>query len=454
MSRKRCVVIGAGLAGLSAAYKLAQRGWGVEVFEAKAQAGGRVHSHTFTTQTGGQLVCELGAEWIGKSHKRVLALCEEFGLDTEPHRYSTTFWKDRKPGTRVYGPEDATLPAPVERAYVRFLEKFKTMSFAERQHLDLYDWWTVLGRNGLDQELLRQRELEDGTDFGESIRMASAYVAAMEYAHSSDSDELDRKVTGGNVRLCEALVQAVRAHGGRVRLSTPVRSIQQTKTSVILRVGPKSRPHAVRPADLCICTVPATRLQHFAWSPEPEEHLEAARQLQYSRITKTAVLFERRFWPASRSIRRRGRSERTGFAMFSNRVADFCFDSTYRMNDGTAGVLCSYSFGEKAANISSEDPQKLANWIRGDVLKVLRALKVKKAGTGFQQTYRVEPKPWHDDEWAGGAYAFYRPGQWFTVRPILQRPFGRVLFAGEHLAEDSGFMESAIQSGETTAGAI
>jgi hypothetical protein len=72
---------------------------------------------------------------------------------------------------------------------VAWLDKFKEMSFAERRHLDLYDWWTILSEHGLSDALLRQRELEDGTDFGESIRMSSAYVAAMEYAHSSDSDE-------------------------------------------------------------------------------------------------------------------------------------------------------------------------------------------------------------------------------------------------------------------------
>jgi monoamine oxidase len=181
-------------------------------------------------------------------------------------------------------------------------------------------------------------------------------------------------------------------------------------------VGSKSHPQAVKPADLCICAVPATRLQHFTWSPEPEEHLEAARQLQYSRITKTAVLFEQRFWPAWRSIRRRGHTERTGFAVFTNRVADFCFDSTHSpTHRSDAGILCSYSFGEKAANITSEDPQKIAQWIRGDVVKVLRALKVKAAGTGFQQEYQVIPKPWHVDEWAGGAYAFLSP------RPVVYR---------------------------------
>jgi monoamine oxidase len=51
-----------------------------------------------------------------------------------------------------------------------------------------------------------------------------------------------------------------------------------------------------------------------------------------------------------------------------------------------------------------------------------------------------------------GRYAVYRPGQWFTVRPQLHRPHGRVLFAGEHLSEAwQGFMEGAVETGEAAA---
>jgi len=56
------------------------------------------------------------------------------------------------------------------------------------------------------------------------------------------------------------------------------------------------------------------------------------------------------------------------------------------------------------------------------------------------------------DRCIGGAYAFYRPGQWFHVRPALQRPHQRVSFAGEHLSEEwQGFMEGAIETGEAAA---
>jgi len=64
---RSCIVIGAGLSGLAAAYKLKRGGWNVTVLEARDRLGGRVLSYSFGEDAG--LVCELGAEWIGKSHK-------------------------------------------------------------------------------------------------------------------------------------------------------------------------------------------------------------------------------------------------------------------------------------------------------------------------------------------------------------------------------------------------
>ena len=66
----------------------------------------------------------------------------------------------------------------------------------------------------------------------------------------------------------------------------------------------------------------------------------------------------------------------------------------------------------------------------------------------------IESMPWQRDRHTGGAYAVYRPGQWFTVRPTLQRPHGKVLFAGEHLADWQGFMEGAVVTGEAAAKAL
>jgi monoamine oxidase len=70
------------------------------------------------------------------------------------------------------------------------------------------------------------------------------------------------------------------------------------------------------------------------------------------------------------------------------------------------------------------------------------------------QARAIASYAWQRDPYTRGAYALYRPGQWFTVRPILQQPHDRVLFAGEHLADWQGFMEGAVNSGEEAAATL
>src|SRR5271170_7988800 len=80
-----CVVVGAGLAGLSAAYRLNKAGWKVTVIEARDRPGGRAWSYRFPQAP--ELVCEMGGEWIGKDQKHILDLCSELKIPLEPHAY-------------------------------------------------------------------------------------------------------------------------------------------------------------------------------------------------------------------------------------------------------------------------------------------------------------------------------------------------------------------------------
>ena len=64
---------------------------------------------------------------------------------------------------------------------------------------------------------------------------------------------------------------------------------------------------------------------------------------------------------------------------------------------------------------------------------------------------RAKCQKWQNDKLTRGAYAFCRPWQWFTIRPLLQRPHGKVFFAGEHIAEEQGFMEGAVVTGRDAA---
>ena len=59
----------------------------------------------------------------------------------------------------------------------------------------------------------------------------------------------------------------------------------------------------------------------------------------------------------------------------------------------------------------------------------------------------VKRQAWQEQTSITGAYAFYRPGQWFTIRAALQKRHFKVHFAGEHIADEQGFMEGAAVTG-------
>jgi monoamine oxidase len=430
-----CIVIGGGLAGLAAAYRLSQRGWQVEVFEAHRRLGGRVLSYRFPQDRN--LVCELGGEWIGDDHGAMRRLASAFGLDLLPHRYSYFFW-NVKNCSRRYEPGESCFSSKADNGFHKFSNKFKSYSKSELRGLDKLDWWTCLRQMGFNHDELLQRDLMDSTDFGESIRQASAYTAAIEYVGGNASDEMDSKIAGGNIRLIHALASSV----GKDHVHTGAAVKRGRQRGEQVKVILANREEFT--ADVCICAVPAPCVTSIDWDPPLSlKQRDAADQLQYSRIMKSAVLYRERFW------RDKHQHKDSGFSVFTSRVSDFCFDSTYRQ-EGQYGILCSYAIGEKADDLAAEPNKRdVANWLTQDVLHA-----ISRRQTSGTHPITIRTQPWQNQKWIGGAYAFYRPGQWFTVRPILLKPHERVLFAGEHLAERQGFMEGAVNTGEAAADSL
>ncbi|MCP9750717.1 NAD(P)/FAD-dependent oxidoreductase [Ferruginibacter sp. HRS2-29] len=415
------IIIGAGFAGLAAAKMLRRKNIPYVILEARNRVGGRVFS--FEADPAEKLVIELGAEWVGKSHERLISLCDEYKLELQNNQFDTHLvYKGQ-----YHAKDDWGFSEPWKKKWETLLKEYPHLTLADKKALDKYDWWRYLVNNGCQGMDLDIRELLDSTDFGESIRHVSAFAALSEYAESSEKNEMDYKIKGGNGMLAQRIADEIGREN--IHLEHKVKTIRQgAKVEVICDNGKTFT------ADKLICTTPTFAAMKIDWQPRlPIDTLNAMKQLQYARINKHPVLFSERFWKDE------------SFDMITDLPAHYFYHAT-KNQSSKKGVLISYTIGDKAAVIANQGD----DWNGRTVLEALQP--------GFGDVKPLMEKQfnyyWGQDEFSMGAYALYGAGQWYGLRPALQRPFLHTHFAGEHLADWQGFMEGAINTGENAANAV
>jgi monoamine oxidase len=156
--RKECVVIGAGLAGLAAAYHLTDKHCKVMVLEARDRLGGRVLTHHFCEAP--ELNCELGGEWIGKNHETMQSLCKELKLGLQKHQYANSFWNQLSPANLI-PPGQWCMSAEALAIWQKFQSDFKEFGLKRFKKMDEIDWWTQLKQLGFAREDLLRRDMMD-----------------------------------------------------------------------------------------------------------------------------------------------------------------------------------------------------------------------------------------------------------------------------------------------------
>ena len=417
--KPRVIIIGAGFAGLSAAYKLKQRKIDYVILEARNRIGGRVFSHTIDPAE--KLVVELGAEWVGKSHKRLIALCDEFKLKLNDNHFDSRLIRNGKySDVGQWGFSESW-----KNKFKQLQADYHKLTDGGAKKLDKIDWWRFLVNNGCDGDDLELRELMDSTDFGESLRHVSAYAALGEYAESNETNEMDLKIAEGNSRLAESISQAIGPD--KILLEHKVEKIEQGKKVKVTCQNGKAFE-----GDQVICTLPTFSVKQIKWLPGlPPEMEMALNELQYARINKNASLYSQRFWKDE------------SFDLVTDMPGHYFYHAT-KNQASSKGLLISYSIGDKAPVIKAQTDEWKADMINQSLKPAF--------GDTKQWLEKQVDYYWGEDQYSRGAYALYGVGQWFGIMPILQRSFLQTHFAGEHLSDAwQGFMEGAIETGEAAA---
>jgi monoamine oxidase len=411
------IILGAGLAGLSAAYSLQKKGYGVTIIEGRDRVGGRIDTRLVDKEEN--LSIEMGAEWIGKKHQRMLDLCAHFHLPLIIHRLRTHLIYKGK----YFKPNQWKLSQGWQDRIQKIVHDFPQMTKEQLEELNSKDWWHFLLRNHIPQRDLEIMNLFESTDYGESIRFTSALEVITDMFSGGDTGlECFYRIGQGNSCLPNALAKEIGS--AHIHLNKIVKKIHQEKGKVEITCADDS----TYTADKIIVSLPASALTKIQWTPHlPANKNDAIWSLNYSRILKVALLFKNRFWKAET------------FEMITDQLPQYIYHATQNQ-PGKKGVLTSYSVGSRA-EILARMPEEQR------VEEFLRTIEIPFGKVG-DKIEKVISYYWAEDPFTQGAYALYEKNLRLDCKEILASPFENIFFCGEHTAVNQGFMEGALESAE------
>jgi monoamine oxidase len=506
--RKKIVVLGAGMAGLAAAYELTKLGHVVSVIEATNRPGGRVWTKRFSTGE----YHELGAMRIPASHDYTRHYINLTGLNKNlrpfitAHRNLNCFYffrgkvcRIREASAKLFNEyrlsslERSTIAstkvAPaifgihLENTLNAFNEEDVASIFGERF---LTDRIAELERQSLGEYLERRLDTEDakeliGVTTGLEVWWDKAITMFLRDELAATGNGLE-EIAGGMDLLPKAL--AARIPTNAIRYNVEVVSIQLVENGVKLYTRPtippsnsanwdnppSNGPIQEETADYVICTIPFGVLRRMELRGLNPLKMRAIRNLNYASSTKVLLHCKERFWekgaPDERIVGGCSLSDQITRATYY--PSDHALttprnfsDETNRMGfRGLATAFSSVDIDVDTAKINSPGPGVLVgsyNWGRdarrlGALSPVEREQVVLDVLEHIHKDIRdyVDDSAsmyWDDFRWSRGAFCFMQPGDLRAYFHSATQSEGRLHFAGEHCSLDQGWMQGAIMSG-------
>ena len=445
------IVVGAGLAGLSAAYEIERAGRSAIVLEARTRVGGRTVNHDL----GNGKVTEVGGTFVGPTQDRLMALATELGIGTFKSwdiGESVSFLRGVR-GTYTSGDPTTFLSVPGGQDLVKAIGLLDGMA----KKVPTLTPWTAPDAEDWDSQTLHSWKLANfaGAEgrlaldviseqvWGAEPRDMSLLYAAWYVAQAGNEDTpgsllrlitttdgaQDSRFIGGSQRIS---IEMARRLGGDVVLGAPARRIAQERGKVVVDTDRGSFS-----GQRVIVAMPPAMAGLIRYEPAlPALRMQLTQRFPSGSYAKVEAVYDRPFWRDSGL---------TGQA-FGDQVVGATFDQT--PPDGTPGVLIGFIGGQHARTWDTLD-------LAGRRQATLDAFAAYFGDEARNAREYIEGR-WTNDLWTrGDPVGFAPPGVLTGFGTALRAPLGRIHWAGTETAEYwIGYMEGAVRSGQRAAAEV
>jgi monoamine oxidase len=439
--RADAVVVGAGLAGLSAAGDLAAAGHSVIVLEARDRVGGRTLNHP----VGNGEVVEIGGQWVGPGQDRILARARSLGVRTfKTYTRGEQLFDYRGVQSHFTG-LIPPLPQPDASDFGHLLGELIKLETT----IPLDRPWMAPGAAGFDAQTFETFKLSNTTTAGARF-LFDLVVRAVFGAEPRDISMLhglfyfnsgkgvlnltstaggaqDSRFVGGSqlvsIRLAERL-------GNRVVLRAPVRRIESQRDGV--EVVSDAGTWRARRAIVAIAPTLAGRIDYEPALPPLRDGL--TQRVPQGSVIKVEAVYPTPFWRAEGL---------NGYVNSDRPPIQVTWDNS--PPSGKPGVIVGFVLGTAARRLTDQSPATR----RRALLGALAGMFGPRAG----RPRELIEQNWSREQWTRGCYAgFMAPGVWSDYGAALRQPVGRLHWAGTETAEVfNGYMDGAVRSGERAA---
>lgn len=429
------VVLGAGLAGLSAARDLVRAGADILVLEARDRVGGRV---TQTSLPDGRLV-QLGGEVVGPGHTAYAQLVGELGLTLEP-AFTSVAGEDTWAlvdgvvvggRERWLGPEDLAAYEHVESrfaALARTVDPRDPWSHPDAERLDRLSVGQWLRLEGATPAVIRARDLAMLALAAESVERTSLLADLRKEAAVGADGFYDYetweclRVREGSATVALRMADEL---GPRIRFGAPVTSVQvgPHRSRVTLQSGEQYDAGAV------VCTLPPGPLRRVAIDGVSKARLNSLRQHRHAPAVKACLVYDRSFWVDN---------GQNGSSYFEHTT----LGGTWQQVDGVLSALV--------------PPERVGGYLGSD-RALARKDFVDEVAAAFGEEARhpqeVFVRSWATDPHTQGYITAWRPGDVTAVGPLHATHDAPFYVAGSDQWV-CGYMEGAVRTGRAAAGAL